>query len=160
MDGSAGDPDATAEGCLMDLQPVIPLPTEGGDQGGMDVDDPVRPATDEVRGQDGQEPGQHDQIHPVLRQRLHQRRLKRLLPQLLPGQGNGRHAAALCPLQSVGFGIAGEDQHDLPVGQGACFLSVQQRLQVGAAAGDQHSDTGLVQHRITRSSPEITSPIT
>ena len=52
MDGSAGDPDATAEGCLMDLQPVIPLPTEGGDQGGMDVDDPVRPATDEVRGQD------------------------------------------------------------------------------------------------------------
>ena len=160
VDGPDNNPDATAEGCLMDLQPVIPLPTEGGDQGGMDVDDPVRPATDEVRGQDGQEPGQHDQIHPVLRQRLHQRRLKRLLPQLLPGQGNGRHAAALCPLQSVGFGIAGEDQHDLPVGQGACFLSVQQRLQVGAAAGDQHSDTGLVQHRITRSSPEITSPIT
>ena len=160
MDGGAGDLHAPLQRRLMDPQPIESLPAEGGDQGGVDVDDPVRPPPDEVRGQNGQEPGQNDQVHLILRQLSRQRRLEPGGAQLLPGHGKGGDAPAPGPLQGKGVRIAGEDQHNLPVGEGPCRLGVEQRLQIGAAAGDQHGDAGLVQHSTTRSSPGTISPIT
>ena len=70
------------------------------------------------------------------------------------------YAPAPGPLQGKGVGVAGDDRHDLPVGQGSRRLGIEQRLQIGASAGDQHRDAGLVQHRTTRSSPGTISPIT
>jgi hypothetical protein len=43
-------------------------------------------------------------------------------------------------LQSVGIGAVADDQDDLDVAEVTCLLRVQQRLQVRAAAGNQHSD--------------------
>ena len=126
----------------------------------MDIDDAVRPLLHKIGGQDGQEAGQDDDIHPVFRQFFVESRLKGLLGHLLLRDGDAGHAMVGGPGQSIRGLVAGADQHDLPVGDGAGFLCFQQSLQIGAAAGDKHGDAGFFQHSVTRSSPETTSPIT
>ena len=64
------------------------------------------------------------------------------------------------PGQGVCGLIAGNHQHDLSVGDAPGLLGVQQRLQIGAAAGDKHGDAGFFQHSVTRSSLSTISPMT
>ena len=73
----------------------------------------------------------------MLGQRLGDGGLKRrLAPQGLPAAHDSRHPRVGCAGEGIGLVVAGDDQHDLPGGEGAALLGVQQSLQVGAAAGD------------------------
>ena len=119
----------------------------------------VRPLLHEVSGQNGQESGQDNDIHPVFREFFVQSGLKGLLGHLLFGNGDAGHAMVGRPGQGVGVFVAGAHQHDLPVGDIAPLLGIQQSLQIGAAAGDEYGDACFFQHNVTRSSPETISPM-
>ncbi len=154
----AGDLHPTGEGRLVDLEPVVALAAERGDQGRVDVDDPLRPLLDEVLGQDGQKARQEDEVRLVFPELFQQAGFKVRLAQLLPGHGEAGHAVVFGPLQGVGPGGTGEHHHDLPVGDLPALLGLEQGLQIGAAAGDQDGNARLAQHSTTRSSPETISP--
>ena len=65
------------------------------------------------------------------------------LPSCLSAAHHSGHPRLGCPRQGVGLGVAGDDQHDLAGGQVPGLLGVQQGLEIGAAAGDQHGDLRL-----------------
>ena len=128
----------------MDLQTVHPLPAEGRDQGGVNIQDAPGPAGGEVRREDGEEARQDDKVHPVLGKKLRKGGLKRLpAPQGLGRQGLPRDAEALGPRQGVGSLPVRDHKDDLPMGDAPLAPGVQQGLEIRAAAGDQHRDPCL-----------------
>ena len=160
MHRGAGDLHALGQGRLMDLQAVHALAAEGGDEGGVHIEDALRPLADKALGQNGEEARQDDDVDLVFRQLQREGGLKGLLAHLLSGDGDTGHAMVGGPGQCVCRFVAGADQNDLPVGDAALLLGLQQGLQVGAAAGDQHGDIGFFQHKVTRSSLSTISPMT
>ena len=173
MHRRARDLHARSKCRFVDLQTVHPLAAERGDQGGVHVQDARRPARGEVRAQDGQETGQHDQIDLALRQQCRQCRLKGGLTAALLRRDRLRADAGIGrPRQRVSALVGRDHQRDLTVGKRARRLCVEQRLQICAAAGDQHGDLCFVhsqvfsfagmlfQHRQIFSSPVTISPQT
>ena len=66
VNGGAGDLDTLLKGGLVDLQAIHALAAEGGDQGGMDIQDPAGPLAGEVLAEDAHEARQDDELHPVV----------------------------------------------------------------------------------------------
>ena len=62
------------------------------------------------------------------------------------------------PLGSPNAGLVGDHQGDGAAFQLPPSLGINERLQIGAAAGGDHGDPGG-QHRTTFSSPETISPM-
>ena len=152
VDCGPGDAHAPLQGGFMHFQAVEPLTAEGGDQGRMNVQDPFVPSAGELRGENGQEPGQHNQPDPVFRKRFFQRLLPALpVRESLFFQGQVRDAGLLGPHQGIGGRLGREHQgnvriRDFPAGGG-----VQDGLQIGAAAGNQHGCGNLIHTHLTRS---------
>ena len=143
----------------MHPQTVETLAAEGGDQGGVDVQDALGISGGEILGEDGHEARQNDDLNAVGGEDFLQLFFKSRLGAALLFQNHGGVDTGLfSPLQSVGIGVVGNHQHDLAaVEHGA--LGVDQCLQVGAAAGDQNCDFGF-HSRITFSSFSMMVPMT
>ena len=159
MHRRAGDLHAIAQRRLVDPQSVHPLSAKRRDQRGMHIQYPLRPPRGKRAAEDPQKARQHDHLDVVLLQQ----RLQALLKVRLFHTGwqrAGRHAGLFRPLQRVSPLLRGDHQRDLPMGQLPCLPGVQQRLQIGAAAGNQHGDPRSAQHSATFSSPGTISPIT
>ena len=141
----------------MDPEPVIALATEGGDQRRMDVQNGVWIGVGHLLRQDGHKARQHHQADVQLLELFHQSHGH------VPGAvivGPGHHTAgnpgSFCPLQRVGPGLGGDHRGDLPLGVFAPALGVDQRLEVGAAAGNQY---GNPHHSSTPFSPAMHFPM-
>ena len=80
MDGGPGVLYAAGKGRLMDAEPVKALPAEGGDQRGVDVQNPLGPAAGEALAEDAEKARQDDELDPPRLQRSLERLLKALLP--------------------------------------------------------------------------------
>ena len=160
MHGGAGDLHPVVQGGLMHPQPVEALTAEAGDQGRVDVQNPLGPFGGKVTGENGHKARQHDHVDAVFFQGLLQSRFKaRLAPQLLFQQGQAGNICLLCPLQGVGTGGVGHHQGDFAAVEDARFLGIDEGLQIGSAAGNQNRDPGA-HSRITFSSPGTTVPMT
>ena len=158
VDRGSGDLDTVIQCCLMDPQSVEAFTAEAGDQGGMDIDDPLGISGGEVFGQNGHEACQHDQIDAVCAQHFLELFFKgSLRAAFLFQHHSGVDAGFFGALQRISAGIVGNHQCDFAAFQ-SLALGIDQRLQVGAASGDQNSD---VSHsKITFSSWAMMEPIT
>ena len=154
MDRGARHLDAVAKGRLVDLEAVEALAAEGGDQRRMDVDDPVGPLFRKVRREDLQKSRQDNHVNLRALQRGGESGLK-----IRTRQRHRRDTGLFGPLQGVGAVAVGDHQGDFPVGDAPGGLGVQQSLEIGAAAGDQHGDLRLY-HRTTFSADSTISPRT
>ena len=104
--------------------------------------------------QHGQKACQHHQIDIVVFQRFQQSCVKILTTGVILAAHHAAFHTGLCgPFQRIDTGLGGHDQRDLPVGVLAPGFAVQQGLQIGAAAGNQHS---YVQHSSTPSPSAMT----
>ena len=120
----------------------------------MNIQDAAGIGFNDTGAQHGKEPGQHHQIDVVAFQRFQQGRVKGLtVLVILAADHNALHTGLCGPLQRVDTGLGGHDQRDLTVGVLAPGFAVQQGLQIGAAAGNQHS---YVQHSSTPSPSAMT----
>ena len=72
VDGGAGQLDPVLQGLLMDVKAVTARSREGGDQGGVDVEDGVGEGADHLTGEDDHEAGQDHQVDVQRPQLLHQ----------------------------------------------------------------------------------------
>ena len=153
------DLDAVVQRRLVNPQAVIALAAEGGDQGGVDVDDALIPSCGEVRAEDAHKARQDDHLYPGLFQFPADGSFKRFLGSaVLPAYRDGFYARLLRPLQGIGPGIAGENKDDFPVFQLSLRLGVQQGLKIGASAGHKHSNFRF-QHICTLSSLSTMLPM-
>ena len=142
----------------MDVEPIVALAPKGGQQGRVHVDDAVAEGLHKVVPGNGEEPGQHHQIHLALLQGVDEGLAVGVhVGVIFPAQGDGLDAGLFRPLQGVGVRPAGDDHPQLAVFDLPGGLGVDELLQVGAPAGHQHAD---VQHRMTPSLPSTTSPRT
>ena len=66
---------------------------------------------------------------------------------------------ACAALQRVGARLGGEDGHDLSSLELSSPLGVNESLEVGAAAGDQHGDALTAHTSSTPASPLTTEPM-
>ena len=152
VDRTAGDADPGRDGPRVRVETL-----EGGQQRGMDVDQPVLPAGDEVRRQHAHEAGEADQLDPCGLQRLAQRLLegaaRAVVPMVDHAMGQARAGG---PGEAEGVGAVGEHQHDLARSVGAGTV-VDQRLKVGAAARDQDAHS-QPRHMVPPPSPIADMP--
>ena len=81
-----------------------------------------------------------------------------LEPRLPPGDDGAGDVRLVGPGDGPDAGLVGNDQGEDPAVEVPTPLGVDESLEVGAAAGDQHGDPGR-QHRTTRSSPMTISPM-
>ena len=131
---------------FMDMQSIEPIPAEGRDQGRVHVDNPAgHTGAMTVLAQNGQEARQNDDVRPdapaaaakmrlVISPRLWHILFRARLP--MP-----ECRAGFARVQGIGpAGWSRSPARSLPLGSLPGFLGVDQRLQVGAAAGDQYRD--------------------
>ena len=138
----------------MGAQAVHAGPAEGRDERRVNIQDAAGVGFNDTGAQHGKEPGQHHQIDVVAFQRFQQGRVKGLtVLVILAADHNALHAGLCGPLQCVNTGLGGHDQRDLTVGVLAPGFAVQQGLQIGTAAGNQHS---YIQHSSTPSPSAMT----
>ena len=142
MNRGAGDLDAAAQGFFMHAQAVVAFSAERRNQGGVHVQNPVRPFGGKAFAENAHEARENDEIDPVLLQQN-----TKLLFKGRPLPHGGFHAGFGRAFQRVGFGIVGNDQNDLAAVENAALLRVQKGLKIGAAAGDQHGDPCFFLHR-------------
>ena len=126
----------------------------------MDVQDRVGVGRHDLPGEDVEEAGQHHQIH------LEGLELVNdgpghgsVVREGLPGEDEAGDPRLRRPLQGVGPLLGGEDRHDLAAPQLSGLLGVDQGLEVGAAAGDQHGDALAAHTSSTPASPLTTEPM-
>ena len=149
---------------FMHAQTVEALSAEGGDEGGVDVEDGVGEGGHHLSGKDVQEAGQHHQPDIQLTELVHQGHGH--LPvggEVFPGHHIAGDAGPGGPLQGVGVGPGGEHGGDAAVFQLTPALGVDQCLEVGAPAGNQDGNSyhaPCPQTSSTPASPLITSPMT
>ena len=114
---------------------------EGGEQGRVDVDDPLREGGEEVLAEHAHEAGQHDQVDLVRPQRAHERAIeagpRRVVAVVDHEGGQARGARAR---QGRALGDVGPDDGEARRAELAPPAAIDERLQVGAAAGDQDAD--------------------
>ena len=126
----------------------------------MNIQDPVRIPVRKVSAENVQEPGKDDHIDPVFLQGSQKRGLEGFLgAQLFFQQRAAGNSGFFRPLQCVSTRHIGNHQNNLSAGELPGMLSVQQGLQIGAAAGNQNGDSRLYQ-RLTFSFPSVMVPIT
>ena len=157
---------------LVHVVPPHAHPAELGQEGRVQVDDPVLVGFDDPPFQDGQVAGKDYRIRLVLAAQV-EHRVAHQFP-LLVGRGGKeglaehldrapdfrRNAGRLCPLKRIGALGVGGDEHDM-VGAASGFrpglpFVVDQGLQVRPAAGDEHGDFRF--HAKTTPSPSTISP--
>ena len=144
----------------MDVESVKALAAEGGDEGGVDVQNGIGVGVDQLRRQDVHKPCQHHQANVQLLELLGQRHGHGLVGRkILPVDDIAGDARLFCPFQGEGVWGGGDDGGDLAVRNLAPSLGVDERLQIGAAAGDQHCDAHHYSCTSTPSSPLTTEPI-
>ena len=102
----------------------------------MHVQDAARIGRDNAGAQHGQKARQHHQIDLVRPQRFQQRSVKFLAGGVVLAAHHAALYARLCgAFQRVDAGLGGHYQRNFTIGVLAPGLAVQQRLQIGAAAG-------------------------
>ena len=116
--------------------PVHSRAPEGGQERGVDVDDPAAKARDDRSVDEFEVARQHHQLRAGQG------------GQHLGGvagvaQHRGGHAGPARPLQRAGVGTAGD--HACNAGDGGIVQGVEEGLQVRAAARHQHGDTNRFQ---------------
>ena len=100
----------------MDVEAVAPRSREGGNEGGVDVQDGVGVGLHHLPGEDDHESGQHHQVDARLLQLVHQGHGHGLVGGvLLPGHHTAGDARLGGPLQGVGAGGGGDHQDDLSI---------------------------------------------
>ena len=120
----------------------------------MDVQDAAGIRRNDAGAQHGQKACQHHQVDLMRFQDGQQGGVKSLAVGIvLAADHRALHACLGGPLQRVDAGLGGHHQFDLSVGVLAPGFAVQQGLQVGAAAGDEHCN---VQHSSTPSPSAMT----
>ena len=126
----------------------------------MDVQNGIGVGVDQLRRQDVHEARQHHQTNVQLLQLLGQRHGHSLVGSKgLPVDDVAGDARFFGTLQRKGVWGGGDDGGNFAVRDLAPSLSVNQRLQIGAAAGDQHCDAHHYSCTSTPSSPLTTEPI-
>ena len=116
MDGGAGELHPVLQGLLVDVEAVAAGAGEGGDKGGVDVQDGVGVGLHHLPGEDDHESGQHHQVDARLLQLVHQGHGHGLVGGvLLPGHHTAGNARLGGPLQGVGAGGGGDHQDDLAI---------------------------------------------
>ena len=120
----------------MGTQAVHSRPAEGRDQRRVHVQDAARISRDDAGAQHGQKARQHHQIDLVRPQRFQQRSVKFLAGGVVLAAHHTAFHTRLCgAFQRKDAGLGGHYQRDFTIGVLAPGLAVQQRLQIGAAAG-------------------------
>ena len=160
MDGGAGDFDAPRKSRFVDMQPIVSLAAESGQESGMHVQDAAWITLYECFRQDAHEARQNDHLNVILFQISQDFRFKILLTPALPLGYAGGDAGFLRAFQGVSVRPRSDDRHKFHVGQFPRLLRVDERLQIGAAAGDQHGGSDRAHARITPSFPSTTRPST
>ncbi len=140
----------------MHVQAVKPVAAEGGDQAGMNVQNPMVVGVNHVFRQNGEEPCQHHQLNGVLLQQGQQPLpVQGRVFALFLSQDAAFNAGGLRPLKGIGLGSGGNHQGKVHVRQLPGGLGIDDGLQIGASAGYQH---GHVYHSTTPFSPATISP--
>ena len=159
MDGGPGQLDPIGQGLLVDMKSIAPRSGEGGDQGGVDVQNGVGEGPDHLLGEDGHKSGQHHQLDVQLVQLVHQGHghgpVGGVIPPVYHIAGDAR---LFGPLQGVSVGGGGDHGGDGAVYDLAPALGIDEGLKIGPAAGDQHGDA-LHHTSSTPSAPATTSPM-
>ena len=159
MDGGPGQLDAVGQGLLVDVEAIAARSGEGGNQGGVDVQNGVGEGLDHLLGEDGHKPGQHHQLDVQLTELVHQGHGHSPVGGIvLPGEDIAGDARLFGPLQGIGLGGGGNHGGDGAVYDLAPALGIDEGLKIGPAAGDQHGDA-LHHTSSTPSAPATTSPM-
>ena len=138
-----------------DLDPVLdglldrPHAGEGGQQRGVDVDDPVGEARHEARVEDRHVAGEHDELDPLLDQPVAHGGIARGPRAELRAQEDPRpHARGVGTLERARRALVAGNGDDLDL---ATVNAVQQRLEVRALARREDADP----HAATRPSRSL-----
>ncbi|MPN45131.1 hypothetical protein SDC9_192698 [bioreactor metagenome] len=145
MDRRPADLHPSLENRFMDTLPIIPFSSERGEQGGMYVDDAIPMRIHKRCREDGQKACEHDQVNRMLAQQVFERLLKGFSPQRLAIEADGRDSLHPAAPKGLRIGLVAGNQHHLTGKQ----ISVQKRLEVGAASACQYRNT---YHSSTRGS--------
>ena len=160
VDGSPRDLYPFLKGRLMDPQAVEALSAEGGDEGWVHIEDTPGVSVRKVSGQNAHKARQDDDLDLVFLQGFQQGLFKALLSsQLFFQQDSGRDPHLFRPLQGKGLPAVGYHQGNFAAAQLSSGLGIDERLQIGTAAGNQDRNLGF-HSRITFSSFSTISPMT
>ena len=130
-----GNLNTAAQCLLMDTQSVVTLAAERGNQGRMDVENPVRPGGRKSLAEDSHEACQDDEVDPAL--------LKQKIQICFKGgafQHGGLYTGSGSTFQRKSFGVIGYDEHNLAAAKDTGLFCIQKRLEIGPAAGNQNGD--------------------
>ncbi|OQA74216.1 MAG: hypothetical protein BWY31_04794 [Lentisphaerae bacterium ADurb.Bin242] len=134
MNRAARKPDAVIQRLLLNV-----CSREGGKQGGVNVDDPVRKGSQEKWRQDPHESRQHHQFDACVRENAEQFAVKIFAVfKILMVQNRAGNSMLLRPGQTIGFGIVADDHGD-PGVKRSPFNLIDDGLKVGAASGNQNT---------------------
>ena len=123
----------------MDAKSIEALAAEGGDQGGVDVHNGVGVGLHQFFGEDDHAARQNHQVDIQRFQFFHQRQSHGAVGvKVFPGQHVAGNPRLSRPLQGVSALLGGDHGGDFAAPQLAPLPGIDQRLQVGAAAGDQN----------------------
>src|SRR5262249_10593584 len=134
---------------------------EGGEEGGVDVDHPIGEGAEEVLAEHAHEASQHDEVGLVRAQRGHEGAVEAGARRVVAGiHHESRQAGGARAGDARAVGHVAADDGEARGAELAAAAALDERLEVGAAAGDQDADV----HRGTNStgapgaSASITSP--
>lgn len=143
MHGRAGELDAVGQRRFMDAKSIEALAAEGGDQSGVDVHNGVGVGLHQLFGEDDHAACQNHQCGVQRLHFFHQRQGHGAVGvEVFPGQHVAGNPRLSRPLQGVSALLGGDHGGNFSAAQLAPLLSIDQRLQIGAAAGDQNCDFG------------------
>jgi len=132
MNRAARKPDAVIQRLLLNVRSG-----ECGEQGGVNVDDPVRKGSQEKRRENPHESGQRHQFNACVREHAEQFAVKILAVfKILMVQNRAGNSMLLRPGQTISFGIVADDYGDSGVKRSP-FNLIDNGLKVGAASGNQ-----------------------
>ena len=143
VDGGTRDLYPVFQSLLVDMEAIAAHSAEGGDEGGVDIDDGVGVGLEQLLREDGHKAGHDHQIGPY---RLPQQAgqggsVAAAVGEVPPGEHIAGDAGVLGTLQGEGVRSGGDDGGDPAIHQLSPPLGVDQGLQIGPAAGDQDGDT-------------------
>ena len=149
VDGAAGDFDAVVEGLVLGVEAG-----EGGQQGGMDVDDAVGEGVDELRREQAHVAGEDDEIDIVTAEAGDDVGVVLGAGAALGEEDFARQAELATDGEAAGRGGVGDDDGNLDAGQTALTDAVVNRDHVGAATGDEDAEAeGVLRWSIQSTSP-------
>ena len=141
----------------MDMESIAALAAEGRDQRGMNIEYRVGICLYQLICDNDHKSGHHHQADIQLPEGIHQ--CHSHLPcgtEVLPGDGDTGNPRLLGTLQGIGVRIGGNHGGNLTVWNLTAPFRINQRLQIGAAAGDKNRD---IYHSSTPFSPATHLPM-